>query len=128
MANEDKVLYYPIMYLDDNDFRGVQLVLPNDMQNQKPVIIMLQTSWCPHCTSAKPAFQQFADKYQNQVICATIQADGDTEEEKKLGKRIKEINPNFRGFTDYCLFVNGKRTDKQLKSRSVQGLIEFANL
>ena len=128
MANEDKVLYYPIMYLDDNDFRGVQLALPNDMQNQKPVIIMLQTSWCPHCTSAKPAFQEFADKYQNQVICATIQADGDTEEEKKLGKRIKEIDPSFRGFPGYCLFINGKRVDKQLKSRTVQGLIEFANL
>lgn len=128
MANEDKVLYYPIMYLDDNDFRGDKLALPNNMQNQKPVIIMSQTSWCPHCTNAKPAFQEFADKYQNQVFCATIQGDGDTEEEKKLGKRIKEINPSFRGFPDYCLFINGKRVDKQLKSRTVQGLIEFANL
>lgn len=126
--DNDKFLYYPIMYLEDGDFKGDKLVLPNDMQNLKPVIIMSQASWCPHCTTAKPAFQEFADKYKNQVFCATIQADGDTEPEKKLGKRIKEINPNFRGFPDYCLFVNGKRTDKQLKSRSVQGLIEFANL
>ena len=126
MSEDNKVLYYPIMYLDDNDFQGDNLVLPNNIQNDKNVVIMLQTSWCPHCTSAKPAFQQFAD--QNQIICATIQADGDTEAEKKLGKRIKQIVPEFRGFPDFCLFVKGKRVNKQIKNRNIQGLIEFAQL
>ena len=129
MTEEDsKVLYYPIMYLDNNDFKGDRLVLPNDMQNQKDVVVMLQTSWCPHCTDAKPAFQKFADQYKNEVFCATIQADGDSPDEKKLGKRIKEIVPGFRGFPDYCLFVKGKRVDKQIQNRTVQGLVEFANL
>lgn len=122
-------LYYPIMYLDDNDFQGDKLVLPNNIQNQKNVVVMLQTSWCPHCTHAKPAFQQFAEKYQGKVICATIQADGDTDAEKKLGKRIDQIVPDFQGFPDYCLFVNGKLDkNKKISSRDLQGLVAFANL
>ena len=113
-------LYYPIMYLDDNDFQGDKLVLPNNLQNQKNVVVMLQTSWCPHCTDAKPAFQEFAEKYQDKIICATIQPDGDTQEEKNLGDRIKQIVPDFRGFPDYCLFVNGKR-DKSRKITEAKG-------
>jgi thiol-disulfide isomerase/thioredoxin len=124
-----KVLYYPIMYLDDNDFQGDRLVLPNNIQNEKNVVVMLQTSWCPHCTNAKPAFQEFAENHQNQIICATIQSDGDTDAEKKLGKRIEQIVPGFQGYPDYCLFVKGKRdASKKIKSRDIQGLIEFANL
>lgn len=125
---ENKVLYYPIMYLDDTDFKGNNLVLPDNMQNEKDVVVMIQTSGCPHCTYAKPDFQKFADENQNRIICATIQADGDRPEEKALGKKIKQLVPGFRGFPEYCLFVNGKRVDKQIKNRKVDGLIEFANL
>jgi|LakMenEpi03Aug12_release.lakeMendotaPanAssembly.Ray.scaffolds.fasta_scaffold00008_113 thiol-disulfide isomerase/thioredoxin len=128
MSEDSNVLYYPVMYLDDNDFQGDELVLPNDMQNQKDVVVMFQTSWCPHCTTAKPDFQEFAEKYQNEVFCATVQADGDTQAEKTLGKRVNEIIPGFRGFPDYCIFVKGKRVNKQIKDRSIQGLIEFANV
>ena len=119
-------LYHPVWYLEDKDInsKGELVVFPD-----KNVVVMLQTSWCPHCTNAKPAFQQFAEQYQDQIICATIQADGDTEEEKKLGKRIKQILPSFQGFPDYCLFVNGKLDKtKKIKSRDVAGLVEFANL
>ena len=122
-------LYYPILHLDDNDFQGDKLVLPDNLQNQKNVVVMLQTSWCPHCTNAKPAFQSFAEQNQDRILCATIQADGDTEDEKKLGKRIKQIVPDFQGFPDYCLFVNGKLDkSKKIKKRDIQGLVEFANL
>jgi thiol-disulfide isomerase/thioredoxin len=128
MTEDSKVLYYPVMYLDDNDFKGDKLVLPNDMQNEKDVVVMFQTSWCHFCTSAKPDFQKFADQYKNQIFCATIQADGDTQAEKTLGKRVNDIIPGFRGFPDYCLFVKGKRVDKQINDRTVQGLIEFSNV
>jgi len=128
MSDDNNVLYYPIMYLDNNDFKGDRLSLPNDAQNEKKVVVMFQTSWCPHCTNAKPAFQKFADEYKNEVICATVQADGDTEEEKLLGKRINQIIPGFRGFPDYCLFIKGKRVDKQIKNRTVQGLVEFCDI
>jgi len=137
MANNNTVLLYPVAYLDNNDFQEEKLpngkiehklVLPNNIHNDKDVVVMLQTSWCPHCTSAKPAFQKFAKQYEKEIFCATIQADGDTDEEKKLGKRIEKIVPGFRGFPEYCLFVKGKRVDKQIKHRTVEGLIEFANL
>lgn len=124
-----KVLYYPIMYLDNNDFNNNnKLVLPDNLQNKKNVVVMMQTSWCPHCTNAKPDFQTFAEKYQDQIICATIQADGDTEEEKKLGERIEKIVPGFQGYPEYCLFVRGERQDKKINGRNVKGLVEFANL
>ena len=119
-------LYHPVWYLENKDINsnGELVVFPD-----KNVVVMLQTSWCPHCTNAKPAFQQFAEQYQDQIICATIQADGDTEDEKKLGKRIDQIVPDFQGFPDYCLFVNGKRDgSRKIESRDLQGLVAFANL
>jgi len=121
-------LVKPIAYLEDMDFDSSGNLTNKDIPKDIPVVIMLQTSWCPHCTNAKPAFQKFAEKHQGKVFCATIQADGDRESEKKLGKaeRIKNgIKPNFRGFPDYVLYENGKNLNKEIKGRSLESLEEY---
>jgi thiol-disulfide isomerase/thioredoxin len=116
-----------IAYLENQDFDSQGNLIANVPKNV-PVVIMIQAGWCPHCVSSKPAFQEFANKYQGKVFCATIQSDGVRESEKKLGKRVKDIKPSFRGFPDYVLYIGGKRVDKEVKGRDVQNLVEFAGL
>jgi len=36
------------------------------MQDEKPVIRMYSTTWCPHCVWAGPAFEEVALKYQRE--------------------------------------------------------------
>lgn len=120
-------LYKPVAYLEDQDFDS-QSNLVASIPKNVPTVIMIQASWCPHCTNAKPAFQEFANKYKGKVFCATIQADGERASEKMLGKRLNKIKPEFRGFPDYVLYIDGKRVDKNIKGRSIQNLIEFSEV
>lgn len=119
---------YPVHYLENQDINSQgDLVVPQIPKNM-PVVIMVQASWCPHCTNAKPAFQEFAEKYKDKVFVATIQADGERDTEKQLGKRINNIKKTFRGFPDYLLFYNGKMVDKEIGGRSVDDLAKFAGM
>ena len=122
-----KYLNTPIVYLEDQDFSSDGRLIA-DLPKDKPVVVMIQSTWCGYCTGSKPDFQKFADSHKGEVICATIQADGETEGEKKLSERISKLVPNFRGFPEYALYQNGKYQQKELKDRSVNGLKEFANL
>lgn len=116
----------PIAYLENSDFDSEGNLVNPQIPKNKPVVIMIQSSWCGHCRNAKPAFQEFANKSYPNVFCATIQADGERESEKQLGKRLKVIKPGFLGFPDYVLYKNGKRVDVNIQGRSVSALEQFA--
>ncbi len=118
---------YPVAYLEDSDFTKEGQLSNSDIPPGMNVVVMAQSSWCGYCKKAKPAFQEFADKMQGKVFCATIQSDGDRQSEKDLGKRLKNINPEFVGFPNYMLFKNGTMSDKQIKGREVTDLIEFSS-
>ena len=115
-----------IGYLEDQDFDKEGNLIVQEIPSNIPVVIMLQSSWCPHCTEAKIDFQEFADATEGRVFCATIQADGEHPSEKLLGERIKSLKPNFRGFPDYLLYVNGTRVDKEIAGRDVKHLRDFS--
>jgi thiol-disulfide isomerase/thioredoxin len=123
-----KYLNKPVAYLENDDISTDGSLNNPLIPTDKPVIIMLQSSWCPHCTSAKPAFQQFANENVGKVFCATIQSDGDRDSEKELGKRISSIKKGFRGFPDYLLYKNGKLVPVEIKGRSVKHLEEFSKM
>jgi thiol-disulfide isomerase/thioredoxin len=117
----------PIAYLEDQDFDKKGNLVVNIPSNM-PVVVMLQSSWCTHCKTAKPEFQSFANATKGRVFCATVQVDGERESEKALGERIKIIKPNFRGFPDYLLYNNGIRIDKEIKGRDVRHLRDFSQI
>jgi len=118
-----------VAYMENEDFDNNGNLINTNIPNGIYVVIMIQTSWCGHCNNAKPAFQEFANKYnKNKVFCATIQANGERDSEKDLGKRIKTIDPEFKGFPHYVLYKSGKRLDKKIKGRSVKDLENFANI
>ena len=118
-----------VAYMEDKDFDNDGNPINQQIPNGISVVIMIQTSWCGYCKKAKPDFQKFANKHnKTKVFCATIQPDGDRESEKILGKRIKTIDPDFKGFPHYVLYKSGKRVDKEIKGRSVKHLEDFANI
>ena len=119
-------LYRPIAYLEDHDFDDQGNLVNPQIPENKPVVIMLQSSWCPHCTNSKPDFQKFANSNSDEVFCATIQADGERDSEKKLGERIEVLKPDFVGFPDYLLYINGQRIDKEITGRNEKALKKFA--
>jgi len=118
-----------VAYLEDSDFDQKGNIINKDIPSNIPVVIMMQASWCPHCKSATPAFDKFAELSKGKVFCATIQSDGERKSEKELGKRIKEsIKSNFRGFPDYALYNGGKRVNVEISGRSVEDLKNFATM
>lgn len=118
-----------VAYLENGDFNipTKKLVNPKIPKNI-PVVIMIQASWCPHCTNAKGAYQEFALKNKGKVFCATIEADGERESEKELGKNISNLISDFQGFPHYVMYFNGKKYEKSITGRSVKHLEEFANI
>ena len=122
------MLEYPVANLEDSDFDSQGNIINSEALQYPVVVVMAQSSWCPHCTNAKPAFQEFANKYGNKILVATIQADGERPSEKALGKRIASLIPGFRGFPEYALFKNGKFVTSKIKGRGVSDLEEFMKM
>lgn len=118
----------PVAYLEDEDIDNNGNISNEEIPSNVPMVVMVQTSWCPHCVSSKPAFQEFANRNDGKVFCATIQADGVRDSEKRLGKRAKTLYANFRGFPHYVLYKNGKVVPKEIKGRDVVSLEEFAGV
>jgi len=119
-----------IGYLENKDFdNNGQLSNEILIAKKIPIVIMVQESSCHFCKISKPAFQDYANRTNsNQVFCATIHADGDTQTEKDLGERIETIIPDFKGFPHYALYMNGVLVNKEIKGRSVEDLGEFTGV
>jgi thiol-disulfide isomerase/thioredoxin len=120
-----KYLNKPVMYLQKSDFNDDGSLKNPELQNGL-CIIMIQANFCGYCTQAKPDYQKFADN-NKQLMCATIQADGDQPGEKELGKMVKKIDPSFRGYPGYVAYKNGKMVKVHNGGRNTSDLQQFAN-
>lgn len=115
----------PVAYLQDKDFDAQGNLVNPQIPKNLPVLIMVQAGFCGHCTHAKPAFQEFANKNVGKVFCATIQGDGKEPGEAELSKRLNDLIPNFVGFPEYVVINNGKLTKKESGGRGVKDLDDF---
>lgn len=123
-----KYLDLPVTYLEADEFKeNGELNIP-DLPKSIPVIVLVQAKWCGHCETAKNAFQEFANKNHAKAIATTIEVDGDRPGEKALATKLQQLFPGFKGFPHYALFIDGKPIQKEIKSRSLQGIEEFAYL
>jgi len=96
---------FPIAYLERNDFSDSGELL--NQFNKKPVFIMIQASYCPACTTAKPEFQKLAN--EGIITCLTIQIDGSRETEKEISNILKKIYPKIPGIPAYLLITENKK-------------------
>lgn len=113
-----------VMFLESQDFDDSGNLVPS---SDKPVVTMLLASWCGHCKTTKPVFQEFANSENGKnVYTAVIYSDGPTAGEKQLSKRLNKLIPNFRGFPTIVKFKNGKYVGTFEGPRTVDGLKKFA--
>jgi thiol-disulfide isomerase/thioredoxin len=113
-----------VMFLESQDFDDSGNLIPS---SDKPVVTMLLASWCVHCKTTKPVFQEFANSENGKnVYTAVIYSDGPTAGEKQLSKRLNKLIPNFRGFPTIVKFKNGKYVGTFEGPRTVDGLKKFA--
>jgi len=98
-----------VAYLEIQDFNSDGSIKPY-VGKGKPILLMGQGNFCPHCRTAKPALQQFANS-QNQVVVATILSDGD-KSEKEASKFFKVWNPQHRGIPAYFGFSSDGKFKK----------------
>ena len=117
-----------VNYMENHDFDKKGNLINKSIPNNIFVVIMIQASWCHFCKQAKPHFQKFAKKHKNKVFCATIESNGERESEKKLGNRVNDFVPDFKGFPHYILYKDGKMVNKKIKGRSVEHLENFVGI
>lgn len=96
-----------VLYLEDSDINP-DASLKSHVNNGKPVVMMVQGNFCPHCTTAKPAFQKLAQSMPN-IAVVTVQIDGGTSD-KKAAQMLSAVNkspgvPAFLGFDKQGKFV-----------------------
>ncbi len=91
----------------------------------KPVVMMVQGNFCPHCTTAKSGYVQFA-KSTPSIVAVTIQTDGD-DNDKQAVTKLSKVNtspgvPAFLGFDK-----SGKFKSIHNGGRGVSSLQKFAS-
>lgn len=129
MSTTSAYMDSPVAYLENDDFDEKGDLINPRVPRDIPVVVMVQANFCRHSAKAKPSFQKFADRNNGRVFAATIQVDGKERNEPELGKRIREVIPKFRGYPQYCLYVDGQWQDRKLKGEgSEEELEKFAGL
>jgi thiol-disulfide isomerase/thioredoxin len=113
-------LLKPVIYLESKDFTN-KLNL-KDFKN-KTCVVMVQSNYCGHCTTAKPHFQKFAENNKS-IVCLTIE-DSNSDDSKKMVDVVTKLKPSFEGFPDYLLFKNNKFIPKEINGRTEESLKEF---
>ncbi len=80
----------PIPYLEDHDFDARGNLIQSSLKD-KPLMVMVQASWCGACQMTKPTFEQFAK--MRLLNTAYIQVDGARPSQKSLADRVDRITP-----------------------------------
>jgi thiol-disulfide isomerase/thioredoxin len=111
----------PVIYLEDSDFDNK---FKPRFKMSRPMVVMVQGSFCGHCTDAKPAFQKCAN-IDNNVNWATIQVDGETS--SGLGKSLRSLLSNYNGVPHYFAINESGNIIEHSGGRSSDELLAFSN-
>jgi thiol-disulfide isomerase/thioredoxin len=119
-----KFLEHPVYYLESSDVDSDGNIINPSIPKDKPILIMLQSLFCGHCTVAKPEFQKLASS-QKDVICLTVQGDA-SPSEVDLAKLLMKKTAS-KGFPSYIKYKGGKLSTKSYSGdRKSESLYKFA--
>jgi thiol-disulfide isomerase/thioredoxin len=112
----------PVYFLEDSDFTANGKL---KHKTSKPVVIMVMGSFCGHCNSTAPIYEQFAQENPS-VTSMAILVDGDRTE-KALAQRMNTFIPGIQGIPAFVLFRNGKYVKTHQGPRTVEALRAFSS-
>jgi thiol-disulfide isomerase/thioredoxin len=115
-----KYLIKPIFYLEKSDFDNNGNIINNKLNSNKPIFIMIQASWCFHCSNSKPEYQKFANKNNDRAFITTIEVDND----KSKNIDLTKIYPDLKGFPSYIVYYKNNKIPFTT-GRSEKDLTEF---
>lgn len=124
-----------VIYLEDLDVQNGRLV-SNEINPATGTpyfsgitLVMIQGSYCGHCTNLKPIFQQLADEVTGQlpIHFATIQVDGvePTEQAWKGPLLAQLIGHELQGVPHIMRFYDGYALDEYSGDRSLESLYQY---
>ena len=125
--------------IEKNKFSDVA----NSNQNYKSAeIYFFYTTWCPHCTKAKPEWEKFVSAYDNKLFngykihCKSIDCDNDASSEpagSKHDNNVKELVAKYdvQGYPTIKMDIKGTGSDDVIiefdSKVSFNGLEKFIN-
>lgn len=115
-----------VAFLEQGDLVPQGNLLNINIPNQdKHLIVMMQGSFCPHCTTAKPDFAQAAQMNQN-IIWTTVQIDG-SDSEQTLSKSIEPLLKQYQGVPHYFAVKSNGHIVEHNGGRDSNSLLQFSN-
>ena len=113
-----------VIFLENEDF-DAQGKFVHDLKN-RPLVVMMGGTFCPHCRHAAPAFNDFAKQVRANKSCvpAVIQIP----QQRQLAQRLGQMYPALGGGVP-CYFMcgqNGRFARSHEGDRTKEALIEFA--
>ncbi len=123
-----------VFYLEDSDFQNGRLV--SNILNRETgknyfdgtTIVLVQGSYCGHCTSFKKVFQDVANKVSGHFDMATIQIDGKLPSEQifQTGALNQILQQDLQGVPLVIKFRNGVRSGPEYQGdRSANDLMAW---
>lgn len=107
-----------VQYIEPSDFNADMSLKPY-VNNGKPVLVMVQSMNCGHCSSAKPAYQQLFNNNDLPCVIAAMQV----EEFQPLANKLQQLDPSFGGVPTYWIFgKDGKFIAPHQGGRDVNSL------
>ena len=115
----------PVWYGEAQDIDEKGNLVANEIKD-KPTVCFVFASWCPHCSNASPALQEFAEKHADKCNVVVFQSDGERQSEKDAVKKLSSSLSNFRGFPHFFgCNKNGNLSSEQCNGRDLVSLEDF---
>jgi thiol-disulfide isomerase/thioredoxin len=110
----------PVIYLDVTDITDDGKIMGVD---DDIAVVFVHASFCGHCTTAKPAVQEFANKNPGIKVFA-VHTDGKAPGDQGIGDKINK-HIKVPGYPHYSLVKKGKLVDAPISGRTVSDLEKF---
>jgi thiol-disulfide isomerase/thioredoxin len=112
-----------VIFFEESDFNGEQLKVNF---GQKNVCIMLMGSFCGHCQTAAPVYQQLANQLHGKIVFGAVMIDA-SDSEGNLGRKLGKM-ANVNGVPTFLLFKNGKMVAVHDGPRTLDALQRFSTM
>lgn len=115
-----------VYFIESKDINFDSMKLRPHVTQNLPVVVMVKSDNCFHCTQSTPAFKELASNHPDDIAVRCIRAEDESGQEM-VHKYVKSLYTEFRGFPTYLGFdKNGKFKKVHDGDRSSDALFKFS--